>query len=124
MDASSSDESSSSDSDDADDSKILIARKKLYEKGRNPRKSVSAEAYGEWNRKARFTPTIIEKPDEMRDEIRTKLKKSFMFSNLDSGDLETVISAMRVVTVSEGDMVIQQDEDGDEMYVVAEGSYS
>ena len=46
----SSDSSSSSNDSEADDVAFLEARQRMLDRGPMPRKSVSAEAYGNWNK--------------------------------------------------------------------------
>lgn len=121
-DSDSSDEDS--DSDSSDDAEVLKARQRMNNKGWKPRASVSAEVYGEWNRKEDFKPKVIKKDEETMDNIKHKIKQSFMFNNLSESDIEVVINAMRVVEVDEGDWVIREGDSGDEMYVVGTGKYA
>jgi hypothetical protein len=85
------------------------------------RKSVSAEAYGQFNKKGYFSARIIEKGDEANQVIKERLLHSFMFRALDDPDLDVVIAAMEEKIFNRNDTVIQQDEDGDELFVVGEG---
>lgn len=112
------------DSDSSDDAEIIKARQRLNNKGWKPRASVSAEVYGEWNRKEDFKPKVIKKDEETMENIKHKIKQSFMFNNLSEADIEVVINAMRVVEVDEGDWVIREGDSGDEMYVVGSGKYA
>jgi len=112
------------DSDSSDDAEIIKARQRMNTKGWKPRASVSAEVYGEWNRKEDFKPKVIKKDEETMENIKHKIKQSFMFNNLSEADIEVVINAMRVVEVNEGDWVIREGDSGDEMYVVGSGKYA
>jgi len=56
----------------------VIAKKK----NKGPRVSVSAEAYGMWNRKEDFKSRVIPKSEDSKNAIREKLIKSFMFAAL------------------------------------------
>ena len=47
--------------------------------------------------------------------------QSFMFSALDEKDLGIVIDSMEEKTFNRNDTVIEQNADGDELYVVGEG---
>lgn len=47
-----------------------------------------------------------------------------MFSSLDDKELEIVIDAMELKEFGQGDKVIQQGDDGDELYVVESGTLS
>mmetsp|Transcript_6021 Transcript_6021/g.3412 ORF Transcript_6021/g.3412 Transcript_6021/m.3412 type:complete len:80 (+) Transcript_6021:290-529(+) len=58
------------------------------------RKSVSAEAYGTWNKKEDFVPQVIPKTEEQKARIVDKLSRAFMFNCLDDKELNIVIDAM------------------------------
>lgn len=122
-------DSDSSDSDfskseSSDDEAILKARNAKQQKGWKPRQSVSAEVYGDWNKKEAFKPRVIEKDKDTVEKIKSKILKSFMFGNLSEADLQVVINAMNVVDVNSGDYVIKEGDAGDEMYLVGTGKYS
>ncbi len=95
---SSSDSDSDSDSSDEDDS-IAKAREARKNKGWKPRASVSAEVYGDWNKKEDFKPRSIPKDQETVNQIKSKVLKTFMFRNLSPSDTEIVINAMKVKKV-------------------------
>jgi len=117
--------SSESDSDSSiDDAKIAKARENKAKKGWKPRASVSAEAYGQWNKKGDFIPRNILKDSETIEHIKSKISHNFMFGNLSHKDIEIVINAMKVVRVKAGEMVIKEKDDGDEMYLVDSGKYT
>lgn len=61
---------------------------------RGPRASVSAEAYGQWNKVKAFTPPQHPKDDAATSRIRDILRNSFMFSSLEPKDMDTVVLAM------------------------------
>lgn len=58
------------------------------------RTSVSAEAYGKFNKKGSFQPRMIPKSAEQKSRIEKKLGQAFMFSALDDKDREIVVGAM------------------------------
>jgi cAMP-dependent protein kinase regulator len=67
------------------------------------RTSVSAEVYGQFNRKEvthrkfilkSFKARFIEKSQEQKDRIITRLMQSFMFSALDDKERDIVVNAM------------------------------
>lgn len=95
----------------------------MANKTKKPRTSVSAEAYGSWNQKGNFTPTVIEKSDEVKTKIKAKLDAAFMFSAVHPNDLKIVIDAMAEKNVSKGDTIIREGEDGDCLYVIESGHY-
>ena len=47
------------------------------------RDSVSAEAYGSFNKKEAWNPVVIPKTEDQRARIVDKLNKSFMFQALE-----------------------------------------
>ncbi len=46
---------------------------------KQPRASVSAEAFGAWNKKSDFQPRVVEKSPEMNQKIHDRLRGAFMF---------------------------------------------
>ena len=97
-------------------------RKKKERKGKNKRAGVSAEAYGEFNKKEDFIPRVIEKTEEQKEKIKKRIISSFLFSNLDEKELEIVINAMDEKEYKPNENVITQGESGDCLYVVEEGN--
>ncbi len=87
----------------------------------NARRSVSAEAYGDWNRKADFVAQVIPKTAEQKEKILAKLRKSFIFMALDAKELEIVAQAMEEKRFDAGCAVIRQGDEGDNLYVVESG---
>ena len=98
------------------------------------RDSVSAEAYGSFNKKEAWTPVVIPKTEDQKARIIDKLNKSFMFQALEQKEQQMVVDAMQeksfkyriyfylVKITSNGDTVISQGEDGDVLYVVDQGN--
>jgi cAMP-dependent protein kinase regulator len=86
------------------------------------RTSVSAEAYGDWNKqKANFEPPVYDKSAEQADRISGMLKKSFIFEMIDDKNLEILVKAMHKVEVGDGEKLITEGENGDYLFVVDEG---
>jgi len=50
------------------------------------------------------------------------LKKCFIFKTIDPDDYSTVVNAMALKTFVDGDQVIKQGDEGNEMYLVEKGS--
>jgi cAMP-dependent protein kinase regulator len=68
------------DEDDEDDYLETLPEKVVNKHARKgPRSSVSAEAFGAWNKKSEFKPRIVEKSEDTKEKIRNRLKHSFMF---------------------------------------------
>ena len=62
------------------------------------RDSVSAEAYGTFNKKEAWNPVVIPKSEEQKARIVDKLNKSFMFQALESKEQQMVVDAMKECT--------------------------
>lgn len=95
-----------------------------FQKKPNPerhRSAVSAEAYGVWNKKSDFKPRVIPKSDSQKSTLLNRLNSSFIFASLDDKDKSIVISAMEEAKFSAGQTVIQQGDDGKELFVVDSG---
>lgn len=87
----------------------------------NFRVSVSAEAFGDWNKKQVYHPRVVPKSQEIRTKIMDRLEKSFMFAALDDVERNVVVNAMEEKKFTEGSIVIQQNDDGNELYLVESG---
>ncbi|CAD2113975.1 CAMP-dependent protein kinase regulatory subunit, putative [Plasmodium vinckei petteri] len=86
------------------------------------RMSVSAEAYGEWNKKKEnFVATVHKKDDKEKEKIREALNESFLFNHLNHSEMETIINAFFDEHVEEGDHIINEGDEGDLLYVIDEG---
>ena len=109
--------------DSSDDDYVDELPQALPSNRTRPRNSVSAEAYGSWNRKEDFQAWIIPKSDATKNKIRDLLSQAFMFSAVSDEDLEVVIDAMEEVKYAGGDTVIKQGDDGDTLFLVEEGAY-
>jgi len=95
----------------------------LTKNTKGPRQSVSAEAYGAWNKKKDFVPRVISKTEEQKQRLKSVLGKSFLFSEgLDEKDFLVIIDAMDEKTFNAGDVIINQGDDGDYLFVVESGN--
>lgn len=86
------------------------------------RASVSAEAYGEHFKKQAFKPPVYHKAESKRKQILSTLGDSLLFSNLVASDLAVIADAMKVTPIPAKSTVIAQGDNGDEMYLVDEGT--
>merc|ERR1719235_732638 len=86
------------------------------------RTSVSAEAYGDWNKKKEFTPPRHPKSDEQRTRIREVLGRNFLFDALGEADASLIVDAVEENIIQKGERVIKQGENGDFMYVIESGA--
>lgn len=89
---------------------------------RGPRQSVSAEAYGMWNKKTDFVAPVYEKTAEQRERIAQCLEPSFLFSALEKEEMNTVTMAFKEKHVEAGERIIEQGADGESMFLIEEGS--
>lgn len=89
---------------------------------RGPRSSVSAEAYGTWNKAKPFTPPQHPKSEAQKAKLQQILTSSFMFSSLEEKDLEVVLLAMVPRTFKAGSRIITEGEDGNHLYVIEKGA--
>lgn len=85
---------------------------------------MSAEAFGVWNQKSAFQAKVVEKSSDAKKQIYDKLSMSFMFSALDDVEKDIVVNAMEEIKVDVNDVVIQEGEQGDCLYVVGQGTLS
>lgn len=116
-----SNESSEDEEDEMNQAEIQTMQENQKKRAAAKRVAVSAEAYGEYNKKEDFVPKVIEKTDEQKQKIKVRIVNSFLFSALDNENLNIVINAMDMKNVSEGENVITQGESGDCLYVVESG---
>lgn len=103
--------------DDNIDKKFLSAKQRLSRQ----REAVSAEVYGKFNPKENFKPRVIPKTQDQSQRIKARVLQSFLFSNLEKNDLEVVISSMEEKCYRKGEVVIQQGDNGDVLYIVEQG---
>ncbi|KAK1167018.1 cAMP-dependent protein kinase type II-beta regulatory subunit-like isoform X1 [Acipenser oxyrinchus oxyrinchus] len=66
---------------------------------------------------------IYPKADEQRIRLQETCKDILLFKNLDSEQMSQVLDAMFERLVSPGEHVIDQDDDGDNFYVIERGTY-
>ena len=85
------------------------------------RKGISAESYGQFNKKEQFKPKFVKKDDQVTAKIKSRILQSFLFSGLENADINIVIGAMEEKNFKEGDLVIKQGDNGDCIYIVESG---
>ena len=120
------DEKNENESEESEDNDSKLDEEEIKQKIMNKRKTqrfgVSAEAYGEFNKKGDFVARTIPKTNEQIQRIKSSVINSFLFSNLEAKDLEIVIGAMEEKTFKSGDNVIVQGDHGDCLYFVESGN--
>ncbi|CAD7964830.1 unnamed protein product [Amoebophrya sp. A120] len=86
------------------------------------RGSVSAEAYGEWNKKEAFEVPVYPKSEDQESRLKETLSKSFMFRALDAKEMKQVIGAMEEVHAKEGERMINIGDIGEFLFVIESGA--
>jgi len=86
------------------------------------RQSVSAEAYGDWNKvKTDFVAPVYEKTDAQVQRIRGIVEKSFIFSNVEEKQLEVLLKAMNKVELKAEEKIITEGDSGDFLFILDDG---
>lgn len=62
---------------------------------RGPRASVSAEAYGAWNKEGTFVPKVYPKSEEQKTRLQSVLQDSFLFASLEPKSMQVIIDAVQ-----------------------------
>ena len=91
---------------------------KPVKRSNKQRQGVSAEVYGEYNKKSDFVAPVHDKPQETKDKLRNRLLQAFMFGALDQKELNIVIDAIVEVQLQKDEPVIVEGDQGDCMYVL------
>merc|ERR1740121_880424 len=76
------------------------------------RKSVSAEAYGAWNKIEDVVLPEHPKTDEQKVRLKAVLQNSFLFASLSGKEMETTLLAMKEEEFAAGTTIITEGEDG------------
>lgn len=87
------------------------------------RASVSAEAFGDWNKRGAFTPPVYPKSPEQEHELTCVVSRSFLFNALEPKDLQVIVLAMKgPLSVEPGVQFITEGDPGDHLYVITDGA--
>lgn len=70
-----------------------------------------------------YNGPVTSKSIDQERRIRAAIAGSFMFSSLDEDDIKTVIGACQEISVTEGQTVIREGEEGDWFYLVENGEF-
>ena len=82
------------------------------------RKGISAESFGDYNKKSNFKPKVyIKSPDEF-NSIKQLLLQSFMFKNLSEENLNIAIEAMQEKNCDVDEKIIDEGDIGDNLYII------
>jgi len=112
------------DEDDEDDYVDILPEQIKKKQAKGPRGSVSAEAFGAFNKKEDFKARVVPKSDAAKKAITEKIEKSFMFGGLTDKEKGIVVDAMEEKQAVKGEVIIKEGDQGDCLYVLAEGTCS
>ncbi|XP_024228762.1 cAMP-dependent protein kinase type II-beta regulatory subunit [Oncorhynchus tshawytscha] len=88
------------------------------------RSSVCAEAFNPDEEEEDKDPRITHpKTDEQRHRLQEACKDILLFKNLDPEQMSQVLDAMFEMSVEAGEHIIDQDDDGDNFYVIERGTF-
>jgi cAMP-dependent protein kinase regulator len=93
---------------DEDDYVDILPEDISKRKQKGPRCSVSAEAFGAFNKKEDFKARVIHKDNQAKQQILDKITKSFMFSGLEDSELTIVVDAMEEKKAFKNEVVIKE----------------
>lgn len=100
-----------------------LLKKKAQGKTRS-RIGISEEAFGSFNKKETMELTEVPKDQETTMLIKSLIRNSILFQNIDSRDEEALIKAMNFKDYAEGDRVISEGDRGDDLFIVESGEFS
>jgi len=89
----------------------------------NRRKSVASERYDPEADTAPYTKVVHIKTEEQRQRLNDSIVNILLFRSLDPDQIQECIDAMFERKVSPGDLVIKEGDDGDNFYVIDNGTY-
>merc|ERR1719399_1890130 len=111
----------SEDDEDEDFDDVLMAAQQATAK-RGQRTSVSAEVYGAWNQMdANFVPPFYERSPAHEDFFLQLLSTHPIFAALPAASIRLVIGAIFPHDSAQGEIVIQEGDDGDYLFFVESG---
>ncbi|PAA58796.1 hypothetical protein BOX15_Mlig028122g1 [Macrostomum lignano] len=87
------------------------------------RVSVAAPSFDPEQHEATYERRVVPKSDEQRRRLMEAMRHILLFRSLERADLGHVIDAMEERLVSAGTCVIEQDQEGDNFYVVEKGIF-
>ena len=64
---------------------------------RSSRQGISAEVFGKYNERKSFQPSVIEKNENTKNQIKNLINKSILFQGLSDEDRNIIIGAMEEV---------------------------
>lgn len=85
------------------------------------RGAVSAEVYNEADA-ANYVKKVVPKDDETKAALTKSIEKNVLFAHLDDGERSEIFDAMFPDTHKAGDTIIKQGDEGDNFYVIDQGT--
>lgn len=114
-------EESEESSEDSDDNEIDEPPPPVNRPA-GPRQSVSAEAYGAWNKMELAEIPVYKKTLDQKIRLEEVLSMSILFSALEEKDFNIILNALELKEFEPNQLVIREGEDGDCLYIVDNGS--
>jgi wobble nucleotide-excising tRNase len=101
------DTGSQTESEGSEDEEVDIVQPKKKNINKQ-RQGVSAEVYGNFNKKGDFKPKVIAKSADTINKLRARLLQAFMFSALDEDELKIVVDAIEEIRGAPNDVIIKE----------------
>lgn len=76
-------------------------------KAKGPRMSVSAEAFGNFNKQTEYQAVVHPKSEQQIEAIKSRIKGNFMFDALNPKDTKAIIDAIVPTQKKAGDVIIK-----------------
>jgi cAMP-dependent protein kinase regulator len=117
------DANSQTHSDEDDDDIMDMPNLPKHMLGANRRHSVAAEKYNP-EEDTSDEPDIVHKKEKReRDFLRDTISDIFIFRSLETKQIDKVLDAMFGRECVEGDIIIEQGDDGDNFYIIESGIF-
>ena len=107
---------------------VILQRDSLHHQGEsyqstNPIGSSLDDFEDQDDTQWKLSGTVVPKSSQEKTMLSTALKKNFLFQNMESTQLDTVISLMQKQVTKPNEVIIKQGDSGDKFFVVETGSY-
>jgi cAMP-dependent protein kinase regulator len=87
---------------------------------RQRRGAVSGDTIGE-EHAINYVKKVVPKDFKTMDALAKAIAKNVLFSHLDENERPDILDAMFPVSVHSGEVIIQQNDEGDNFYVIDQG---
>lgn len=109
--------------EDEDDDIMDMPNLPKHMLGANRRHSVAAEKYNPEEDTSNEPDVVHEKQPSEREFLLNTISDIFIFRSLEKKQIDKVLDAMFGRKCEEGDVIIEQGDDGDNFYVIESGIY-